>query len=50
MGLPRGIRWRLDPEVKAVTDAAVKQLEALGAEVKEISLPHTGMPLAPITL
>ena len=42
IGLPREYQVEgLDPEVKAVTDAAVKQLEALGAEVKEISLPHT---------
>ena len=31
----------LDPEVKAAVDAAVKQLEKLGAEIVEISLPHT---------
>ena len=36
----------LDPEVKAATDAAVKQLEALGAEVKEITLPHTEYAIA----
>ena len=42
IGLPREYQVEgLDPEVKAVTDAAVKELEALGAEVKEISLPHT---------
>ena len=42
IGLPREYQVEgLDPEVKAATDAAVKQLEALGAEVKEISLPHT---------
>ncbi|HSH94675.1 MAG TPA: Asp-tRNA(Asn)/Glu-tRNA(Gln) amidotransferase subunit GatA [Roseimicrobium sp.] len=31
----------IDPEVRKIMDAAVKQLIALGAEVKEISLPHT---------
>jgi aspartyl-tRNA(Asn)/glutamyl-tRNA(Gln) amidotransferase subunit A len=31
----------LDAEVKAATDAAVKQLQNLGAEIVEISLPHT---------
>ena len=47
IGLPREYQVEgLDPEVKAVTDAAVKQLEALGAEVKEISLPHTEYAIA----
>jgi aspartyl-tRNA(Asn)/glutamyl-tRNA(Gln) amidotransferase subunit A len=36
----------LDPEVKAATDAAVKQLEKLGAEIVEISLPHTDYAVA----
>jgi len=31
----------LDTEVKAAVDAAVKQFEKLGAEIVEISLPHT---------
>jgi aspartyl-tRNA(Asn)/glutamyl-tRNA(Gln) amidotransferase subunit A len=31
----------LDPEVKQAVDAAVRQLQGLGAEVEEISLPHT---------
>ena len=31
----------LAPEVKAAVDAAVKKLQELGAEVVEISLPHT---------
>jgi aspartyl-tRNA(Asn)/glutamyl-tRNA(Gln) amidotransferase subunit A len=30
----------LDPEVKSAVDQAVKQLTHLGAEVKEVSLPH----------
>ena len=47
IGLPREYQVEgLDPEVKAATDAAVKQLEALGAEVKEISLPHTEYAIA----
>ena len=47
IGLPREYQVEgLDPEVKAVTDAAVKQLEALGAEVKEITLPHTEYAIA----
>jgi len=31
----------LDPEVDAAVKAAVKQLEALGAEIVEVSLPHS---------
>ena len=47
IGLPREYQVEgLDPEVKAATDAAVKQLEALGAEVKEITLPHTEYAIA----
>ena len=36
----------LDPEVKAAVDAAVKQFEKLGAEIVEISLPHTDYAVA----
>ena len=36
----------LDPEVKAAVDAAVKQIEKLGAEIVEISLPHTDYAVA----
>ena len=47
IGLPREYQVEgLDPEVKAAADAAVKQLESLGAEVKEISLPHTEYAIA----
>jgi len=31
----------LDPQVKAVIDAAIKRFEDAGAEIKQISLPHT---------
>ncbi len=31
----------LDPEVKAAVDAAVTQLKSLGAEIVEVSLPHS---------
>jgi aspartyl-tRNA(Asn)/glutamyl-tRNA(Gln) amidotransferase subunit A len=42
LGLPKEYMiGGLDPEVKAAVDAAVKQLESLGAAVEEISLPHT---------
>lgn len=36
----------LDPEVSAATEAAVQQLSELGAEVVEISLPHTEYAVA----
>jgi len=36
----------LDPEVKDAVDAAVKQLEKLGAEIVEVSLPHTDYAVA----
>ena len=42
LGLPREYMvGGLDAEVKAAVDAAVKQFEKLGAEIVEISLPHT---------
>jgi aspartyl-tRNA(Asn)/glutamyl-tRNA(Gln) amidotransferase subunit A len=36
----------LDPEVKGAVDAAVRHLQGLGAEVEEISLPHTDYGVA----
>jgi aspartyl-tRNA(Asn)/glutamyl-tRNA(Gln) amidotransferase subunit A len=36
----------LDPEVRDAVDAAVKQLEKLGAEIVEVSLPHTDYAIA----
>ncbi|MGN6643985.1 MAG: Asp-tRNA(Asn)/Glu-tRNA(Gln) amidotransferase subunit GatA [Verrucomicrobiota bacterium] len=36
----------LDPEVKQAVDNAVKQLEELGAEIVEVSLPHTDYAVA----
>jgi aspartyl-tRNA(Asn)/glutamyl-tRNA(Gln) amidotransferase subunit A len=42
LGLPKEYMiGGLDPEVKVAVDAAVKQLQSLGAELIEISLPHT---------
>ena len=42
LGLPKEYMiGGLDPEVKRAVDAAVQQLQKLGAEVEEISLPHT---------
>ncbi len=36
----------LDPEVNAAVQAAVKHLEKLGAEIVEVSLPHTDYAVA----
>jgi len=42
LGLPKEYMiGGLDAEVKAAVDTAVKQLQSLGAEIVEISLPHT---------
>ncbi len=47
LGLPREYNIPgTDPEVKAAVDAAVKVLCSLGAEVVEISLPHTEYAVA----
>lgn len=47
IGLPKEYMvGGLDPEVKASVDAAVKKLTELGAEVVEISLPHTDYAVA----
>jgi aspartyl-tRNA(Asn)/glutamyl-tRNA(Gln) amidotransferase subunit A len=42
IGLPKEYMIEgVDPAVKAAVTAAVKQLESLGAEILEVSLPHT---------
>ncbi len=47
LGLPKEyLIGGLDAEVKAAVDAAVKQYEKLGAEIVEISLPHTDYAVA----
>jgi aspartyl-tRNA(Asn)/glutamyl-tRNA(Gln) amidotransferase subunit A len=47
LGLPKEYMiGGLDPEVKQATDAAVAQLTKLGAEIVEISLPHTDYAVA----
>jgi aspartyl-tRNA(Asn)/glutamyl-tRNA(Gln) amidotransferase subunit A len=47
LGLPKEyLIGGLDVEVKAAVDAAVKQFEKLGAEIVEISLPHTDYAIA----
>jgi aspartyl-tRNA(Asn)/glutamyl-tRNA(Gln) amidotransferase subunit A len=47
LGLPKEYMiGGLDLEVKAAVDAAVKQFQKLGAEIVEISLPHTDYAVA----
>jgi aspartyl-tRNA(Asn)/glutamyl-tRNA(Gln) amidotransferase subunit A len=47
LGLPKEYMiGGLDPEVKAAVDAAVKKYSELGAEIVEISLPHTDYAVA----
>ncbi len=47
LGLPKEYMiGGLDPEVNQAVRAAVKQLEQLGAEIVEISLPHTDYAVA----
>jgi aspartyl-tRNA(Asn)/glutamyl-tRNA(Gln) amidotransferase subunit A len=47
LGLPKEYMVEgLDPEVKASVDAAVAKLKELGAEIVEISLPHTQYAVA----
>jgi len=47
LGLPKEyLIGGLDPEVKRAVAAAVQQLAALGAEVVEVSLPHTDYAVA----
>ena len=36
----------VDPEVKRITDEAIKSCEAAGAELVEVSLPHTDFAMA----
>jgi len=47
LGLPKEYMiGGLDSEVKAAVDAAVKKFSSLGAEIVEISLPHTDYAVA----
>lgn len=47
IGLPKEYTTDgIDPQVKAAVDAAVTQLQALGAEISELSLPHTEYAVA----
>jgi aspartyl-tRNA(Asn)/glutamyl-tRNA(Gln) amidotransferase subunit A len=47
LGLPKEYMIEgIDPQVKAGIDAAVKQLQLLGAEIVDVSLPHTDYAIA----
>ncbi|MGH7971280.1 MAG: Asp-tRNA(Asn)/Glu-tRNA(Gln) amidotransferase subunit GatA, partial [Limisphaerales bacterium] len=47
LGLPKEyLVGGLDPEVKAALDVAVQHLASLGAEIIEVSLPHTEYAIA----
>jgi aspartyl-tRNA(Asn)/glutamyl-tRNA(Gln) amidotransferase subunit A len=47
IGLPREyLSEGVDPGVKAALEAATKQLQTLGAEIVELSLPHTEQAVA----
>ena len=47
LGLPKEYMIEgIDPQVKAAIDSAVKQLHSLGAEIIDVSLPHTEYAIA----
>jgi aspartyl-tRNA(Asn)/glutamyl-tRNA(Gln) amidotransferase subunit A len=47
LGLPKEYMIEgTDPQVKAAIDAAVKQMNSLGAEIVDVSLPHTDHAVA----
>ena len=47
LGLPKEYMIEgIDPQVKAAIEAAVKQMNSLGAEVRDVSLPHTDYAVA----
>jgi aspartyl-tRNA(Asn)/glutamyl-tRNA(Gln) amidotransferase subunit A len=47
LGVPREFFGEgMDPEVEGNVKAAIKALEGMGAQVKEITLPHTGYAVA----
>jgi aspartyl-tRNA(Asn)/glutamyl-tRNA(Gln) amidotransferase subunit A len=46
VGLPKEyFPASLDPQIRAKCDAAIEHLKALGATVKEVSLPHTDLAI-----
>jgi aspartyl-tRNA(Asn)/glutamyl-tRNA(Gln) amidotransferase subunit A len=47
LGLPKEYTIEgIDPQVKSAIDAAIKQLQSLGAEIVDVSLPHTDCGIA----
>ena len=47
LGLPKEYMIEgIDPQVKFALDAAIKQLQSLGAEIVDVSLPHTEYGIA----
>jgi aspartyl-tRNA(Asn)/glutamyl-tRNA(Gln) amidotransferase subunit A len=47
LGLPKEYMIEgIDPQVKKTVDAAVKKLQSLGAEIVDVSLPHTEYAIA----
>jgi aspartyl-tRNA(Asn)/glutamyl-tRNA(Gln) amidotransferase subunit A len=47
LGLPKEYMIEgIDPQVKAAVDAALKHLQSLGAEIVDVSLPHTDYGIA----
>jgi aspartyl-tRNA(Asn)/glutamyl-tRNA(Gln) amidotransferase subunit A len=47
LGLPKEYMIEgIDPQVKTAIDAAIKQLQSLGAEIVDVSLPHTDYAIA----
>src|SRR5438874_288189 len=47
LGLPKEYMIEgIDPEVKSAVDVALKQLQSLGAEIVDVSLPHTDYGIA----
>jgi len=47
LGLPKEYMIEgIDPQVKSAVDVALKQLQSLGAEIVDVSLPHTDYGIA----
>ncbi len=47
LGVPKEYRVEgIDPQVSSAVNAAIKQLESLGAEIVDVSLPHTDYGIA----
>ena len=47
LGLPKEYMIEgIDPQVKSAIDVAIKQLQSLGAEIVDVSLPHTDCGIA----